>query len=79
MYRVLGRRGGPNVAFRAIVAFVLPVVVFMAALAGSGLLLRGISVTQRIETIVSFAIASAATVVVVFAVKVGRRVFGYRP
>ncbi len=77
MYRALGRRGGPNVALMSVVAFVVPVAVFVGALACSGWFLRGISGTQRFGTILSFGIASATTVVVVFAVKAGRRIFGY--
>jgi len=59
-YEQLGRADGPSVAFKAIVAFLLPIATFASALAVCGVFLNG-TVATRYETPLAFAIALSVT------------------
>lgn len=71
-YDKMGKASGPNVAWKAIVAFLVPIAVFIGVLAGSQRLLEG-----RLEghglTMISFLVAVCVTLLVVFVIRaVGR-------
>ncbi len=61
VYERLGHAGGPSVAWKAVVAFVLPVVAFVAALATFDDLLEQ-AVTERYRTPCAFVMALAFAV-----------------
>lgn len=68
MYEKLGKRGGPNVAMKVIVAFWIPIAVFISGLAGSQWLLQG-RLDGKILTVASFIIALCLTLLVVFVIR----------
>ncbi|HNY77902.1 MAG: hypothetical protein RBS72_06335 [Sedimentisphaerales bacterium] len=61
VYERLGHAGGPSVAWKAVIAFVLPVVAFVAALATFDDLLEQ-AVTERYRTPCAFFMALAFAV-----------------
>ena len=67
-YEKLGAAGGPNVALRVIVAFLVPIGVFIGGLAGSQWLLRG-QFEEKILILVSFLLALCLTLLVVFVIR----------
>ena len=60
IYRKLGRAEGPSVAVKVLVAFALPIFVFLACLAGFGHLLRG-RLGEPYRTPLVFVLALAIT------------------
>ncbi len=67
IYEQLGHAGGPSVALKVVMAFALPIVLFVAALATFGHLLRE-QLAERFETPVAFVLALSVTVGVMLAV-----------
>ncbi len=67
MYEKLGTAKGPNVAWKAIVAFLVPIGVFIGGLAGSQRLLRG-RFEEKMLILVSFILALCLTLLVVFVI-----------
>ena len=67
-YEKLGKATGPNVAWRVIVAFLVPIGVFIGGLAGSQWLLRG-RFEEKILIMVSFILALCLTLLVVFVIR----------
>ena len=67
IYEQLGRDGGPSVAMKVIMAFALPIVLFLAALATLGHLLHE-RLVERYETPVVFFLALSVTTGVMLAV-----------
>lgn len=65
VYRQLGKAEGSSVAFKVVVAFLLPLVVFIAALAVSEKILAGIINSKKAQTVLSFLLALAVTMSVV--------------
>ncbi|MHC4570729.1 MAG: hypothetical protein ACYS0C_01455 [Planctomycetota bacterium] len=65
VYRHLGKAKGPSVVFKVVVAFLLPLVVFIAALAVSEKILAGIINTAALRTVLSFLLALGGTFIVV--------------
>ena len=61
-YEKIGKSEAPNVAWKAVVAFVLPIIVFIGALAGAQRLLAG-RLEDRLLTLVSFLLALFVTLV----------------
>ena len=61
VYQQLGHVGGPSVVWKVIVAFALPIIAFIAALAGFERLLAGV-VAQEHRTLPAFGLALAFTV-----------------
>jgi len=59
-YEQLGRADGPSVTLKAIVAFLLPIAMFVGALAACGVFLND-RVAARYETPLAFVIALAVT------------------
>ena len=68
MYEKLGTAAGPNVALRFIVAFLVPIGVFIGGLAGSQRLLRG-RFEEKALILVSFILALCLTLLVVFVIR----------
>ena len=66
-YEKLGKATGPNVAWKVIVAFLVPIGVFIGGLAGSQLLLRG-RFEEKTLILVSFILALCLTLLVVFVI-----------
>jgi len=72
VYEKLGNAGGPSIALKAIVAFLLPMVVFIAALAAfDKTLAEAISKTE-LRTVVSLLFALSVTFLTVLAIKLTR-------
>jgi len=70
---VLGHRPGPSVVWTVIAAFVLPIGAFVAALAVADRALGGVLESERVATVVSFAIAATVAVLFVFCLGWARR------
>lgn len=68
-YERLGKADGPSVTFTAVVAFLLPIVLFAGTLAAGGKFLRGV-VGPRYDTPVAFAVALVVTIGLMLAVSV---------
>ena len=64
-YRRLGSVKGPSVVFKAVVAFLLPMAVFIVALAASEKILAGIITTKGLQTALGFVLALSVTIVLV--------------
>ena len=68
MYENLGKAGGSSVAMKAIVAFLVPIGVFIGVLAASQRLLQG-RFEEKILILVSFFLAVCVTLLVVFVIR----------
>jgi hypothetical protein len=68
VYEKMGKAEGSNVAWKAIVAFLVPIVVFIGVLAGSQWLLEG-RLEGRGLIMVSFLLAMCVTLLVVFIIR----------
>lgn len=69
VYQQLGKAGGPSVVIKTIVAFLLPLVVFIAALAIFKAILAGIINSKEAQTALSFLLALSVTFVAVLVIK----------
>lgn len=70
VYKQLGRAKGPSVVLRAIVAFVVPIVVFIASLAAcEHILTDGIQATKP-RLALSFLLTLAATIALIMIIRV---------
>jgi len=67
-YEKMGRAEGPNVAWKAIVAFLVPIAVFISVLAGSQQLLQG-RFEENMLILASFILALCITLLVVFVIR----------
>jgi uncharacterized membrane protein YoaK (UPF0700 family) len=76
VYRRLGSLEGPSVAWKAVVAFLLPIVVFVAALAAIEAVLAEEIESQAARTAVGFALALCASVICVLITRTIDRQFG---
>jgi len=76
VYQRLGRFEGPSVAWKVVVAFLLPVVVFIAALAALEEALAEEVESQAARTAVGFALALCASLVCVLITRTIDRQFG---
>ena len=74
VYEKLGKAEGANVAPRAIVAFLVPIGVFIGSLAGSQRLLSG-RFEEKTLILISFLLAVCMTLLVVFIIRVIRSPF----
>lgn len=72
MYEKLGKAQGPNISWKAILAFLAPILVFIISLAGSEKLLRN-QFEDKMLTVVCFSTALAVTLVVIFLIRAIRR------
>lgn len=67
-YEKLGKLGGPNVAMKAIVAFLIPIGIFIGTLAASQHLLRS-RLEEKTLILVSFVLAVCITLLVVSVIR----------
>jgi len=70
IYEQLGDSPGPSVALKAILAFVLPVLVFIVSLTVFERLLAGVIATGRMQTALVFVLALLVTFVCVLITRV---------
>ena len=71
-YQALGRREGPSVVTSVIIALLVPLIVFIAALAISQKIIVEYVDTQHWQSLISFVIAMAVTGVCVVSIKLAR-------
>ena len=76
VYQRLGKAQGASIASRVVVAFLVPMVVFIAALAVFERIFAGIIETKQLQTIVSLLLALPVTAAVVLLVKLMEKRFG---
>ena len=69
IYEQLGNVKGPSVVFKVIVAFLLPVVVFIASLVAFERILAGVIDTKGSQTVLGFLLALSAALVCVLIIK----------
>lgn len=69
VYEKLGQSKGPNIALRAVMAFVVPVAVFVAAAFAVGSLLEKTIENARLIILIQLAVGLAAAGVAVFSVR----------
>lgn len=72
VYEQLGCAGGPSIAWAVVLAFLVPILVFIGALAGFGWLLE-VAVDPRYQMPLAAALALAATTGVMLMVRVATR------
>jgi len=70
IYEQLGGSPGPSVALKVILAFLLPLMVFIVSLAVFERVLAGAIDTERMQTILSFVLALLVTFVCVLITRV---------
>jgi len=73
VYRQLGSTKSSSVALKAVIAFLLPLIVFIAALVASEKILAGIINSKEAQTALSFLLALAVTSVSILIIKVINR------
>ena len=76
VYRQLGKTEGPSVVFKVVVAFLLPILVFIASLATFEAILAGAINSKEVRTALSFLLALPVTFAVVLIIKVINRQVG---
>lgn len=76
VYRQLGKTEGPSVVFKVVVAFLLPLVVFIGALAAFEGILAGAINSKEMRTALSFLLALSVTFVCIFVLKAISRQVG---
>ncbi len=76
VYRQLGKTEGPSVVFKVVVAFLLPLMVFIGALAAFEGILAGAINSKEMRTALSFLLALPVTFAVVLIIKVINRQVG---
>ncbi len=69
VYQQLGKAGGPLVVFKVVIAFLVPLVIFIAALAIFKAILAGIINSKEAQTAISFLLALSMTFAVVLVIK----------
>lgn len=65
----MGKAGSPSVVFKVVIAFLVPLVVFIAALAIFKAILAGIINSKEAQTAFSFLLALSVTFVAVLVIK----------
>jgi len=65
----LGKAGSPSVVFKVVVAFLLPMVVFIAVLAAFEAILANTIDSKEVQTALSFLLALSMTFAVVLVIK----------
>ena len=73
IYEQLGDIKGPSVVIKVIVAFLLPILVFIVSLAFSERILSGVESSERVKTALSFLLALLVTFVCILIVRVIRK------
>ncbi len=69
IYQQLGNTKHPSVVFKVVIAFLVPLVVFIAALAIFKAILAGIINSKEAQTALSFLLALSVTFVAVLVIK----------
>ena len=69
IYQQLGKSQGPPVAFKAVVAFLLPILIFIASLAAFEGILAGIT-NIKVRIALDFLLALSVTLAMVLIIKV---------
>lgn len=69
VYRQLGKAEGRSVVFKVVIAFLVPLVVFIAALAASEKILAKTINTKELQTALSFLLALSMAFAVVLVIK----------
>jgi len=75
VYRQLGKAEGSSVVIKVVFAFLLPLVVFIAALAAPEKILAGIINSKEVQTVLSFLLALAVTIACIFLLRAINRQF----
>ena len=70
VYQQLGKAEGPSVVSKVVFAFLLPLVVFIAALAASEKILAGIINSKEVRTVLNLLLALLVTAVCILIIKV---------
>ncbi len=70
VYQQLGGAKGPSVAFKVLIAFLLPIMVFISALVIFDKFLITVISADSLRTAVSFLLATSATAVLILVTKV---------
>ena len=65
IYEKLGKSKGPSIALKAIIAFLLPIIVFITVLAVFEKLLQNLITLNQLRTVLSFLPAVAVTFAVI--------------
>jgi phosphoglycerol transferase MdoB-like AlkP superfamily enzyme len=68
-FQQLGRMGGPSVVYKTIVAFLLPLIVFIFSLAILEKKLPNVIHIKKLQTLIAFLLASLATFVFVLIIR----------
>ena len=69
VYRQLGKAEGPSVALKVVVAFLLPMVVFIVVLIASEKILAGMIETKELRIAVDFLLALSITFVCILIIR----------
>jgi len=69
LYEQLDKAKGPSVVSRVVVAFLLPMVVFIASLVVFDHILAKVMNTEELQTVLSFLLALAVTAVCILIIK----------
>jgi len=78
LYEKMGNSGGPNVAWKAVVALLIPIVVFILSLVAAEKLLKD-QFNDKTLTIICFIAALGVTITVVFLIRAIQRPFENKP
>jgi len=78
IYEQLGHTGGPSIAWKVFIAFALPIIIFVATLAGFGRLLQG-QLGASLQTPVTFVLALSTTVGLMLLVSLAVKRFHKEP
>jgi len=69
VYQQLGNTKNPSVVFKVVIAFLLPMVIFIAALAAFEAILANTIDTKELQTALNFLLALSMTFAVVLVIK----------
>ncbi len=70
VYQQLGKKEGPSVTFKVVIAFLIPILVFIAVLIASEKILAGMIETKELRIAVDFLLALSITFVCILIIKV---------
>ncbi|MDD5063219.1 MAG: SoxR reducing system RseC family protein [Phycisphaerae bacterium] len=69
IYQQLGKAKGPSVVFKAVVAFLLPLLIFIVSLAAFERILAGTTDLKSLRTALDFLLALSVTLVAILIIK----------
>jgi hypothetical protein len=76
VYEQLGKLEGPSIVRKVVLAFLLPLIVFIVSLAVFERMFSGLIIAGQVQSALSFAAALSLTFVCIFLTKVVDRRFG---